>query len=67
MADQLTARIRILEERSTFQEQTIDALNEVIIDQQGRLARLEEELRHLRELLDGALTESPTNLPPPHY
>lgn len=68
---QLLARIADLEGRLTFQDDTIDQLNRVVVEQEQRLARLEVLLRRTREqvemllpLMHGAPGEEP---PPPHY
>lgn len=62
-------RIRILEEKYLFQEQTIDDLHEVILEQQNQLNSLEEQVSRLRALLY-ALQADPDegdDPPPPHY
>ena len=69
MVDELNRRMQILEEKFAYQEQTIDALNDVIIDQQAQLNRLEEQLGRLRALLTAA-HDRPSegeDPPPPHY
>ncbi len=69
MLDEINRRILILEEKSAYQEQTIDALNDVIIDQQAQLNILEEQLGRLRTLLT-AMHDRPgggDDPPPPHY
>ncbi len=67
--DDVTHRIRILEEKFAFQDRTIDALNDVIIEQQTQLNSLEDKIRRLEALL-AAMENSPgsiENPPPPHY
>ena len=62
-------RIQILEEKFEYQEQTIDALNEVIIEQQAQINVLEEHFNRLQELL-AAGQEAPAGGQeprPPHY
>lgn len=72
MADETDRRIRLLEEKFAFQEKTIDALNEVVIDQQAQLDILREQLRVMREMVMAA-QQSPYSPfggdepPPPHY
>lgn len=62
-------RLQILEERYLYQERTIDALNEVIIEQQNQFQSLSDQIRRLQGLLT-ALQDSPVEgeePPPPHY
>lgn len=69
MLDEINRRILILEEKSAYQEQTIDALNDVIIDQQAQLNSLEEQLSRLRALLTTVhdRPDEGEDPPPPHY
>lgn len=67
----LLARIAELESRLAFQDDTVEQLNKVVAEQDGRLARLELLLRRTREqvemllpLMHAAPGEEP---PPPHY
>lgn len=69
--DALLARITELESRLTFQDDTVDQLNKVVVEQDQRIARLEALLRRTREqvemlvpLMHGTPGEEP---PPPHY
>ncbi len=69
MVDDIIKRIQKLEEMLSYQEQTVDALNDVIIEQQFQLDGLENQLHHLQTLLTAKHTiagedEDP---PPPHY
>ena len=69
--DELTERIDTLESRFAFQEDTIGKLNDVIVDQQARLAQLEKTVRSLVERIAGqeigpGLIE-PDEPPPQHY
>jgi len=67
--DDINERIRILEEKSAYQERTIDALNDVIIEQQTQLNSLEEDISRLQTLLT-AIEDGPVGgeePPPPHY
>ena len=69
MNDEYSERLRALEEKFEYQEQTIDSLNEVIIDQQKQLSLLTEQVHHLKSQLaaggeEQAAGEDP---PPPHY
>lgn len=68
MTDEMPRRVQTLEEKFTYQEKTIDALNEVIIDQQAQLDMLKEQLRELREVVAAAQQPPPyPSPPPPHY
>ncbi len=62
-------RIQVLEEKFEYQEQTIDALNEVIIEQQAQINALEEHFTRLQELLVTGQETSPEGQEPkpPHY
>jgi SlyX protein len=69
MINVLSNRLQNLEEKFAFQEQTIDALNDVILDQQTQINELEEQMQKLRLLLSGShhqvgIGKEP---PPPHY
>jgi len=65
-------RIRELESKLAFQEHTLAELNQVVYEQQRRIARLEDACRELGGELK-ALTEkvgaedSPGEEKPPHY
>lgn len=63
------ARIAELEMRQAFQDDTIQALNDVIVEQQRALTKLEAQLEALAQRqndLHGQFDETP-NDPPPHY
>lgn len=68
---ELADRIDTLESRFAFQEDTIGKLNDVIVDQQTRLAQLEKSIRSLLERLaeqeSASGLEAPDEEPPPHY
>lgn len=62
-------RLRILEEKFLYQEQTLDVLNDVIIEQEAQLNSLRNELRRIQSMLSAGEEsfndgEDP---PPPHY
>jgi SlyX protein len=69
MADDITLRIQVLEEKFAHQERMLDALNEVIIDQQTQIATIEEEFRRFRALVEAVRDRFPNGQdpPPPHY
>jgi len=64
-------RIIELETRLAFQEQTIQALNGALVDQQRQIDRLRRDLEKLRERIDAvgvSNVASPSDeTPPPHY
>jgi SlyX protein len=64
-------RIVDLEIRYTHQQATIEALNEVVFEQQKAIHRLTKELDELRKRIDAdvdAVAMGPAdNSPPPHY
>ncbi|NLY13226.1 MAG: hypothetical protein GXZ10_06370 [Gammaproteobacteria bacterium] len=65
----LEARIADLEMRQAFQDDTIQALNDVLIEQQRLISRLETQLALLAQRqndLHNQFEETP-NDPPPHY
>lgn len=69
MSDEYSDRLRALEEKFEYQEQTIDSLNEVIIDQQKQLTLLTDQVHALKSQMsatqeDNSPGEDP---PPPHY
>lgn len=67
--DDLRFRLQILEEKFEYQDQTIDALNDVIIDQQTQINALEDQIRRFQALL-AAIDDNPgggEEPPPPHY
>lgn len=63
------ARIAELEMRQAFQDDTIQALNDVIVEQQRLITRMENQLELLAQRqadLHNQFEETP-NEPPPHY
>jgi SlyX protein len=64
-------RIVELETRLAFQEESINSLNQLLLDQQRSIEHLQREMQILRER-QKAMTPSPLDgdapeLPPPHY
>ena len=76
-AQSLPARVTALEELVTFQEDTIEALNQVVIELRGSVDTLEEQVANLKAMAvnqpgnkpDSALPDRPGTDPeaPPHY
>ncbi len=71
MIAQAEKRLQVLEEKFEYQDNTIDALNDVIIDQQNQITKLEERLNRLESMLLNIHTEAAIpggeEPPPPHY
>ena len=70
--DQISDQDRLieLETRITFLEQTVDDLNDVVTEQQQRVAMLEGALKHLNtrlEQMGGGMKPQEDETPPPHY
>jgi SlyX protein len=63
-------RVTELETRLAFQDDTIQALNEVLVEQQRQLDKLSVQLGQLVERyreLAGQYGEAGDEAPPPHY
>lgn len=60
-----------LETKITFQEQTIEELNQALVDQQFALDKMQQQVRHLAEKLQGVqgsnIASQVEETPPPHY
>lgn len=70
MSTELEVRLCRLEESFEFQDNTIEALNQVIIDQQKQIDELLYAVERLKHALSAAGTEPGEQLPdppPPHY
>lgn len=69
MTENYSERLRVLEEKFEYQEQTIDSLNDVIIDQQKQITELEARLQHIQSFIEAAKDAGPNgeDPPPPHY
>lgn len=65
----LSERIDALEVRATFQEDTIEVLNQTITAQWHQIDVLTRQLAELKERLREAESNlpGPANEPPPHY
>jgi uncharacterized coiled-coil protein SlyX len=65
----LSDRIDVLEIRLTFQDETIETLNQTITAQWQQIDALTRQLAELKELVREAASNAtgPVNEPPPHY
>lgn len=68
-AKSLGARVDALESRLTFQDETIETLNQTITAQWLKIDALTRQLASLSERLEQAEAQAPGagNEPPPHY
>ena len=68
-ASALSERIDALEMRLTFQDETIETLNQTITEQWKQIDALTRQLAELKERLQDAESNSagPVNERPPHY
>jgi SlyX protein len=68
-ADDLSERIDALEMRLTYQDVTIETLNQTITAQWVEIDRLTRQVAELKERLQEAESNAPglANEPPPHY
>jgi SlyX protein len=66
---ELSERIDALEMRLTFQDDTIETLNQTITAQWREIDALKRQIARLVDRLEDAQTnaEGPRNEPPPHY
>lgn len=64
-------RLVVLEERVTFQEVTIEELNQTLVAHQRNISRLQDQLRllsdKLREQNISIIAAQSEETPPPHY
>ena len=67
--DALSERIDALEMRLTYQDVTIEMLNQTITTQWVEIDRLTRQVAELKERLQEAESNAPgpANEPPPHY
>jgi len=68
-ADDLSERIDALEMRLTYQDVTIETLNQTITEQWKQIDALTRKVAELKERLQEAERHAPgpANEPPPHY
>jgi uncharacterized coiled-coil protein SlyX len=68
-AKNLGERVDALETRLTFQDETIETLNQTITAQWLKIDALTRQIAALSERLEQAEAQAPgaTNEPPPHY
>lgn len=63
-------RLEVLETKVAYQEQTIDALNEVVTEQRDLVDRMQREIDRMRQTLDTLApgeVDAEDEPPPPHY
>ena len=67
--DAVHDRLRILEEKFLYQEQTLDALNDVIIEQETQLNSLRDQYLRIQAMLSAGEENfnNGEDPPPPHY
>ncbi|MES2819371.1 MAG: SlyX family protein [Pseudomonadota bacterium] len=66
----LEARVTELESRLAFQDDTLQALNDVLVGQQREVVRLQAQLAALlkrQDEMQGQFEVAEQDLPPPHY
>ena len=70
MSSELVQRLDRLEESFEFQDNTIEALNQVLIAQQKQIDELEHSIEKLQQAISTANSEPGEQTPeppPPHY
>lgn len=71
MNEQLHQRIELLEMKISFQELTIEELNQMVIQLQSDSLKLKEQLMLLSQKLSASSTSNIASMseetPPPHY
>lgn len=66
--NQLEERLQRLEEKFEYQDNTIEALNQVIIDMQKEFDQLQANYHDLKKVVASIDQSEPIpNEPPPHY
>lgn len=66
---ELLSRVERLEARLTYQDDTIETLNQTITEQWREIDRLKRQVAAVRDQLEQAQANigAPSNEPPPHY
>lgn len=68
MSNEIERRLQLLEEKFEYQDNTVEELNQVIIEQQAQLDKLQEEFDKLKEEVAASSLDTPDiNEKPPHY
>ncbi|MEM7276937.1 MAG: SlyX family protein [Pseudomonadota bacterium] len=62
-----TERLTEVETKLAYLEDTVQTLNDILIEQRNQIDRLESKLSALRESMDSASADGPDDQPPPHY
>lgn len=64
----LSSRLLVIEEKLSFQENTIEELNRVVAEQTLEIQKLWEAKRLLQQkVIEVGATQSEADQPPPHY
>lgn len=71
LIEKLESKIDDLEYKVAYQEQTIDALNDALTQQQLQLSKMQEQMRFmvgkLKSMTGSNLADASEETPPPHY
>ncbi len=59
-------RLVAVETKLAYAEDTVETLNDIVVEQRARLERLERRVAELSEQL-AAMTAAGDDAPPPHY
>ncbi|KUI97121.1 SlyX family protein [Vibrio sp. MEBiC08052] len=69
--ERLEARINDLECQLAFQEDTIEALNQALSQQQQTISRMQDQMKFiagkLKNFSDSSVADPSQETPPPHY
>lgn len=65
--DNAERRFVDLESNLAFQEKLVSDLNQVVIEQEARITKLEEKLLRLEQVLHKWVMDKPPHERPPHY